>query len=266
MTDPASSGYADVNGVHMYWESRGDGGTPLVVVHGGFGQASAFGDLLDRWAASRRVIAIDLQGHGHTRDIDRPFSFEVFGDDIAATIDALGIGPADLFGYSLGGSASLRAAIQHPGRIRRLALVSIPCRRDGWFPEVREGMSQVGSAGFEQMKQSALYATWAAVAPDPDAFPVLMDKTGALLRRPYDWSEEIPKLTMPVQLIYGDADSIPVSHVAEFYALLGGGLRDSGWDGSLRSANRLTVLAGRTHYNVCESPAMAGIVGHFTLG
>lgn len=126
-------------------------------------------------------------------------------------------------------------------------------------------MSQVGSAGFDQMKQSDMYSAWAAVAPDPDAFPKLMDKTGALLRTPYDWSDAIPNLPMPVQLIYGDADSIPISHVAEFYALLGGGLRDAGWDGSLRSINRLTIMSGRTHYNVCQSPAMAGIVDHFTL-
>ena len=249
----------------MYWESRGDVGTPLVVVHGGFGLASAFGDLLDRLAVSRRVVALELQGHGHTRDIDRSFSWEAFGDDIAGAIEALGLAPADLLGYSLGGTASLRAAIQHPDHVRRLALVSIPCRRDGWFPGVREGMSQVGSAQFEQFKQSDLYRSWAAVAPDREEFPTLMDKTGALMRTPYDWSDEIPKLPMPVQLIYADADSVPVTHIAEFYALLGGGLRDAGWDGSLRSRNRLGIAPGRTHYNVCQSPALAGIVDHFTL-
>jgi pimeloyl-ACP methyl ester carboxylesterase len=265
MTEPTSTGYAHVNGLDMYWESRGDGGTPLVVVHGGFGMAGTFGDLLDRWAASRRVVALELQGHGHTRDIDRPFSWDAFGGDVAGVIDALALAPADLLGYSLGANASLRAAIQHPDRIRRLVLVSIPCKRDGWYPEVREGMTYVGRAGFDQMKQSDLYASWAAVAPDPDAFPTLMDKTGALLRTPYDWSDEIPKLPMPVQLIYGDSDSVPVTHIAEFYALLGGGLRDAGWDGSQISRNRLSILAGRTHYNVCQSPALAGIVDHFTL-
>jgi pimeloyl-ACP methyl ester carboxylesterase len=102
MSDPTITRYVHVNGLDMYWESRGDGGAPLVVVHGGFGLAGAFGDLLDRLATSRRVIAIELQGHGHTRDIDRPFSYEAFGDDIAGIIDALGLEPADLFGYSWG--------------------------------------------------------------------------------------------------------------------------------------------------------------------
>src|SRR5579863_2592694 len=97
-----SSGYVATGGVEIYWESRGEGGVPLVVVHGGFGLTSMYGDLLDRLASRRRVIAIELQGHGHTRDIDRPFSFEAFGDDIAGVIDGLGLGRADLLGYSLG--------------------------------------------------------------------------------------------------------------------------------------------------------------------
>jgi pimeloyl-ACP methyl ester carboxylesterase len=265
MTDPAETGSVHVNGVDMYWEGRGEGGTPIVVVHGGFGVASALGDLLDRLATSRRVIAIELQGHGHTRDIDRPFSFEAFGDDIAGLVDELRLGPVDLLGHSLGASACLRCAIQHPDRVRRLALVSIPCRRDGWFPGVLEGMAHISSAGFEQMKRSHLYAGWAAVAPDLDAFQALMDKTGALLRTSYDWSDEIPELPMPVQLIYGDADSIPVSHVAAFYSLLGGGLQDAGWDGALRSHNRLSIVAGRTHYDIFEAPELSGIVDDFTV-
>ena len=183
------------------------------------------------------MIAIELQGHGHTRDIDRPFSYEAFGDDIAALIEALELGEADLLGYSLGAGASLRCAIQHPDRVRRLALVSTPCSRDGWFPEVLAAMEQVRSGAFEMMRRSHLYEGWAAVAPDRDAFPTLMDRTGELLRRPYDWRGEVAKLTLPVLLVYADADSIPPAHAAEFYALLGGGLRDAGWDGSAGDAD-----------------------------
>lgn len=265
MADPVSTGYARVNGVEMYWESRGEGGTPLIAVHGGFGLASTFGGLLDRLAARRRVIAIELQGHGHTRDIDRVFSYEAFGDDIAALVDELQLGWVDLLGYSLGAAACLRAAIQHPDRVRRLVLVSIPCRRDGWFPEVLRGMSQVGSGQFHQMRRSDLYRAWAAVAPDPDSFPVLMDRTGALLRRPYDWTDEIPRLEMPVLLVYGDADGIPPWHAAEFFALLGGGLQDAGWDGARRPRHRLAIIPGRTHYTICAAPALAGIIDDFTL-
>jgi len=192
MSNPTTAGYAPVNGVEMYWESRGSGGTPLVVVHGGFGLTSMFGTLLDQLAGQRQVIAIELQGHGHTRDIDRPFSYEAFGADIAGVIDSLGLGQADLLGYSLGGGASLRCASQHPASVRRLALVSVAFRRDGWFPEVRAAFDQMSSAGFDQMRQSPMYQSWCEVAPDRDAFPALMDKTGDLLRQPYDWTEDGP--------------------------------------------------------------------------
>jgi pimeloyl-ACP methyl ester carboxylesterase len=258
-----TEGYAPVNGVQMYWRSIGEGGTPLVMVHGGFGTADTWGGLLEQLAERRRVIAVELQGHGRTADIDRPFRAESFGDDIGALVEHLQLGQADVFGYSLGAVASLQAAIRHPQLVRRLTLVSTVIRRDGWFPEVLEGMAQVGRAGFEMMRQSPMYAAYAAVAPDVDAFPMLMDRTGDLLRQPYDWTEQVRGLPMPVQLVYADADSIPTSHAAEFYALLGGGLRDANWDGSLRPVSRLAILPGRTHYDVAQAPQLAAIVGDF---
>ncbi len=261
--EPAAEGYAPVNGVRMYWRSRGSGGTPLVVVHGGFGLADMFGDLLDRLAEGRRVLAVDLQGHGHTADVDRPFGFEAFGDDLAALIEHLDLGRADLLGYSLGGGACIRAAVQHPDRVRRLAVVSAPMRRAGWFPEVLEGMAQIGRDGFETMRHSPMYAAYAAVAPDVDAFPALMDRTGDLLRRPYDWADEVRALRPPALLVYADADSIPAAHAAEFYALLGGGTQDAGWDGSRRPASRLAILPGRTHYDVLAAPGLAPVVTGF---
>jgi hypothetical protein len=170
-TGAAGNGYLPVNGADMYWESRGSGEPPLIVVHGGFGVTSMFGDMLDQLAEQRRVIAIELQGHGHTRDIDRPFTYEAFGDDIAGVITALGLGQVDLLGYSLGGGASLRCAIQHPALVRRLVLVSTPFRRDGWFLEVRAAFDQMSRAAFEQMRHSPMYQSWLEVAPDVDGFP-----------------------------------------------------------------------------------------------
>jgi len=263
MSRPAAIGYVPVNGLDMYWESRGDGGVPLVVVHGGFGLASMFGDLLDQLAEKRQVIAVELQARGHTRDTGRPFSFEAFGDDIAGVIEHLRLGQADLLGYSLGGGAGLRCVVQHPGRVRRLALVSTPCRRDGWFPEVLAGMAQVGRDAFGQMRQSPMYQAWSQVAPDRDAFPALMDKTGELLRQPYDWTDEVRRITTPTLLVYADADSIPPSHAAEFFALLGGGLKDAGWDGSLATSMGLAILPGLTHYNIFGAPQLAAAVAGF---
>src|SRR3954452_24546264 len=107
MQSTVTDGYAAVNGLDMYWRSVGEGGTPLVVVHGGFGLVDLFGDLLDKLAERRRVNGVEVQGHGHTRDIDRPFRYESFGDDLAALIEHLGLGQADLMGYSLGAGSSL---------------------------------------------------------------------------------------------------------------------------------------------------------------
>ena len=263
MSEPAATGHAPVNGVEMYWESRGSGGVPLIVAHGGFGLAAMFGGLLDALAERRRVIAIELQGHGHTRDVDRDLSYEALGDDIAALIEHLELGRADLFGFSLGAGASLRCAIQHHDRVRRLALLSFPCRRDGWFPEVLAGMGEVSAAGFSQMRRSPMYSAWAAVAPDRDAFPALMDKVGALLRRPYDFSEEVARLPMPVLLAYADCDSIAPAHAAEFFALLGGGLRDAGWEGPLPTPSSLAILPGQSHYDVHTSPLLAPVLERF---
>lgn len=153
--------------------------------------------------------------------------------------------------------------MQHPSIVRRLVLVSFPVRRNGWFPEVRAGMDQVGSGQFPQLGQSPLYAAYAAVAPDPASFPTLMDKTVALVRRDYDWSDDVAAIGARTFLVHGDADSIPPAHVAEFFALLGGGLRDAGWDGSGKGEHRLAVLPGRTHYDVVQSPHLAELVDEF---
>jgi pimeloyl-ACP methyl ester carboxylesterase len=257
------SGYAPASGVDVYWESRGSGETPLVVVHGGYGLTTMFGDVLDLLAEHRRVIAIELQGHGHTRDIARPFTWEDFGDQVAGVVEHAGSGQADLLGWSLGGGAVLRCAIQHPDLVRKLVVVAAPYRRDGWFPEVRAGFDGMSSALFGQFRQSPMYDEWAKVAPDPDSFPALMDKSGDLLRLPYDWGEEVRRLPMPVLLAYADADGVPPSHAAEFFALLGGGQRDATWDGSLRPESRLAILPGHTHYDIGTSPLLASVTSDF---
>ena len=263
MGESTASGYAPVNGVEMYWESFGAEGPPLVAVHGGYGLISTMTPLIEILAMEHRVIGIEIQGHGHTADIDRPFSYAAFGDDIAALIEHLDLGQVDLLGYSLGACSCLRAAIQHPGLVRKLAVVSVPCRRDGWFPEVHAAFDQMGSAGFEYLKHSPMYEAYVKVAPDPDAFPALMDKMGKLQRRDYDWSDEIGKISAQTMLVFADADSIPTAHMAEFFGLLDGGLRDAQWDGSARPGAQLAVLPGLTHYDISQSPQLANVLRDF---
>jgi pimeloyl-ACP methyl ester carboxylesterase len=259
--------YADVNGISLYFEehgaSDGDGTAPLILLHGGFGTGDMFGPHLPELGKNRRVITADLQAHGRTADIDRPMRFGAMADDIAGLIRHLGLAKADVLGYSLGGGAALRLAIQHPDLVRRLVIVSSPYKRDAWFPEVRAGFDTMGSHLAEPFKQSPLYEVYSKVAPRLEDWPVLLDKIGDLLRQDYDWSAEVGALTMPVLLAFGDADSIETAEIAEFYRLLGGGLRDATWDGSTRPAGRLAILAGRIHTDMWDTPELAATVTAF---
>src|ERR1700716_2442990 len=131
-TTAVKTGYAPVNGLNLYYEIHGIG-EPLILLHGGLGATEMFGEILPLLSYTRRVLAVDLQAHGHTADIDRPLSYEAMADDIAALIKHLGIEKADVMGYSLGGGVALRTAVQHPDRVRKLVLVSIAVKRDGWY-------------------------------------------------------------------------------------------------------------------------------------
>ncbi|TDC84474.1 alpha/beta hydrolase [Micromonospora sp. KC606] len=252
-------GYADVNGLRLWYEVHGTG-RPLVLLHGGYGAAEMFAPVLPAFTARRRVIAVDLQGHGRTGDIDRPLRYESMADDVAALICHLNLAEADVLGYSLGGGVALRTAVQHPGLIHRLVLVSTPCRRRGWYPEVLAAMAAQDERVGEQMRGTPAHERYARVAPRPEDWPRLWAKTGDLLRREYDWSAEVAALTVPTLLVYADADSMPVTHMAEFFGLLGGGHRDAGGDGTDRPASRLAVLPGLTHYDVVASPALPAAV------
>ena len=251
--------YADVNGISLYYEEHASG-RPLILLHGGYGTGEMFAPILPLLAGGRRVITVDLRGHGRTADVDRPLRFQTMGDDIAALIGHLGLAQADVMGYSLGAATALRTAIQHPDVVRRLVIVSHPVRHDGWFPQSLAGFDQMGPAFAEAMKQSPIYEVYARVAPRVEDWPVLVGKKGTMLRQDYDWTAEVAKITAPVMLVYGDADSVWPAHIAEFYALLGGGLRDANWDGSARSVARLAILPGHTHYDIAFSPDLAAAV------
>jgi pimeloyl-ACP methyl ester carboxylesterase len=251
--------YADVNGVRLWYEIHGSG-RPLVLLHGGYGAVEMFAGILPALAEHRQVIAVDLQGHGRTADVDRPLRYESMADDIAALIRQLGLPGAEVMGYSLGGGVALRTAIQHPELVSRLVLVSTPCKRHGWYPEVLAAMAQQDEHVGEEMRGTPPHELYVRVAPRVEDWPQLWAKTGELLRRDYDWSPEVAALTMPTMLVFADADSVPVTHMAEFFGLLGGGHRDAGWDGSDRPSARLAVLPGLTHYDIVGAPALPAAV------
>jgi pimeloyl-ACP methyl ester carboxylesterase len=254
--------YARVNGLKLYYEARGTG-RPLILLHGSFGSTGMFAEILPKLAEGRRVIAADLQAHGRTADIDRPLGVEGLADDVAALIRHLGLGRADVMGYSMGGGVALQTAVRHPGVVRKLVVVSFPFRRDGWYPEVLAGLNGVGREAAEPMRQSPMYEAYAAVAPRPEDWPVLWEKAGEAVRQDYDWTEEVASIRSPTMVVAGDADGFPPAHAAEFFGLLGGGQRDPGWDGSGTPASRLAVLPGTTHYDSFASPLLAPAVTPF---
>ena len=253
------TGYAPVNSLRMYYEVHGSG-QPLIVVHGGLGMTGMFVPLLPELAPTWQVIVFDLQGHGHTADIDRPFSFEQFGDDIATLVKHLGFGRVDVMGYSLGGGGALQTAIRHPDLVCKLVVISTPFKRNGWVPEVLVGM---GSMNAEMAIGSPMHAAYASAAPRSEDWPKLVDKTRQLLGKDYDWSKGVAAIKAPTLIAVGDADSISLAYAAEMFALRGGSLRNAGWEGLDMSTSQLAILLGSTHYNIYVSPVLASIVKSF---
>ncbi|MFN8531331.1 MAG: alpha/beta hydrolase [Anaerolineae bacterium] len=260
MTNETTIGhYAQVNGIQLYYQVHGSG-QPLILLHGGIGAIEMFGPVLPMLAAGRQVIAVDLQAHGRTADISRPLSLEAMADDIGALIQHLGLGKADVMGYSMGGGAAVQTAIRYPDRVRKLIAVSFPYKRSGWYPEITAGMEGMGPAAAEPMKQTPMYALYSQIAPRVEDWPVLLTKMGDMLRKDYDWSNEVSQIQVPTLLVVGDADSVRTSHAVEFFERLGGGQRDGGWDNSGRSKAQLAILPGITHYTIFSSMALAQTV------
>lgn len=252
-----TSDYACVNDLNMYYELHGTG-RPLILLHGGVGASEMFGPILPKLAENRQVVAVHLQAHGRTADIDRPLSFELMADDIAALVKHLGSENADIMGYSLGAGVALQTAIRHPDLVRRLVVISAPVKRDGWYPEVLEGMAQMGPGTAKAMKQSPLNQLY----PETD-WETLFTKLGYLLGQDYDWSKDVVAIKSPGMIIFADADAVRMAHMMEFFALFGGGQQDAGMDGSRRPMVQLAILPGVTHYTILSSPSLAAFVTKF---
>jgi pimeloyl-ACP methyl ester carboxylesterase len=166
----------------------------------------------------------------------------------------------------MGGGVALQFAAQYPQRVRRLVLVSTPFAQDGFYPEMLPMQAALGAAMAEQMKNTPMYKSYLAIAPHPEEFPKLLDQMGAYMRKPYDFSTDVKKLTMPVLLIYGDGDMFRPEHEVKFYQLLGGGLRDAGWQRQHMSQNRLAILPNLTHYEIGIAPQMVATALPFLNG
>ena len=188
--------YAEVNGINLYYATHG-AGRPLILLHGGLGSGETFGPILPLLTDRHQVVAVDLQGHGRTADIDRPMDIRLMADDIAALIDYLGLDRPDLVGYSLGGGVALHTAAKYPTRANRLVAASANIRPDAIYPEMRAQQGQVSAAAVEFMKDTPMYQLYQRVAPRPEDFPRLLNKIGESMAKDFDFTEEVRSLKVP---------------------------------------------------------------------
>ena len=250
MINNSTGKYAAINGINLYYEIHG-AGKPLIMLHGGFGTFDMFAALSPALALNHQVIGVDLYGHGRTALTDRPFSIDQMAGDIVGLIHHLGLERADLLGYSLGGMVALQTAILHPECVNKLVVISSPFKRAAWYPEVRTGMASIAA---EPFIGTPMHDAYMKVAPKPEDFPRFVARMREAMSQDYDWTEPVSALKIPTLIIAGDADSFPPAQAAEFFSLLGGGMRDAGWNGENLIPSQLAILPGTTHYNIVFRP------------
>lgn len=260
-TQQPTTGYAPVNGLKMYYEIHGSGsGEPLVLLHG------AFMTITNNWTEwigdlekTRKVIAVEMQGHGRTADIEREISSENLADDIAAMLDHLQIKQADLLGYSMGGGVAMQVAIRHPEKVRKVVIISAAFRSDGWVKEGRDAIAQITADAF---KGSPLETEYKRLSPTPNEFPDFVKRLVAQGSKPFDLgADKLEATKAPFLFIFGDADGTRLDHIAEMFRLKGDEIHG---DLRPRSDSRLAILPNTTHVTLMErSKAIIPMVSDF---
>ena len=254
-----TTGYAPVNGLSMYYEVHG-GGEPVVLLHGAFMTITNNWDgWISELSRTRKVIAVEMQGHGRTADIPRDFTDENLADDVAALLKHLKIARADLIGYSMGGAVAMQVAIRHPDNVRRAVIISSTFRSDGMIPEALESIPKLTA---EDFKGSPLETEYRKLSPTPDDFPKFVQRMVATASKAYDFGADKLKATRaPMFFIHGDADGVRLAHVAEMFRLKGG---ETHGDMMPRSASRLAILPNTTHVTLMQRmPIIVPMVNDF---
>jgi pimeloyl-ACP methyl ester carboxylesterase len=242
-----TTGYAPVNGLRMYYEVHGSG-EPVVLLHG------AFMTITNNWTGwigelskTRKVIAIEMQGHGRTADTARDITDENLADDVAALLEQLKIPRADLIGYSMGGAVAMQCAIRHPDKVRKVVVISSYFRRDG---VVKEALDAIPKLTADDFKGSPIEAEYKKLSPTPDEFPNFVKRLLATASKGHDISaDQLKATTAPMFFIHGDADGVRLEHISEMYRLKGGEIHG---DMRPRSASRLAILPNTTHVTLMD--------------
>lgn len=219
---PSNSGYAPVNGTKVYYEVYGEG-RPIVLLHGAFMTIDMnWAQLIPELSKSRKVIAIELQGHGHTPFSERKLSHATLASDVEKVMDYLKVDSADVAGFSFGGSVAYQFAIQSPKRIRKLVIISSTYKSSGWIPAINNAFKQMNPGIFDNSPMKAAYE---AVAPDKTKWTKFLEQMFAMAREPFDFGDaNIAKMAAPVLIISGDNDGLDKTELAKTYQLLGGGV------------------------------------------
>jgi pimeloyl-ACP methyl ester carboxylesterase len=240
-----TSGYANVNGIKMYYEVYGQGmyGTlPLIVLHGAYMNIPSMGAIIPELAKTHKVYALEFQGHGRTSDIDRPITYPNLADDVSAFMDAVELDTADVFGYSMGAGAGLQLAIRHPEKVNKLIAASVAYDDEGRQPEFKALIPQMT---VEMFVNTPFAEDYRRLAPNPEGFPELVKKLIQSEKEPMAWEKDVRAMKTPVLIIFGDADGYTLEHAVRMFRLLGGGVM--GDTGKPLPASRLAVLPATSH-------------------
>jgi pimeloyl-ACP methyl ester carboxylesterase len=243
---PTESGYADINGLKMYYEVHGTG-KPIVLVHGSYMNIPLnWAHIIPLLAKDRKVIVAEMQGHGRTKDIAREFSYEGMADDVSRLLKHLKIDSADILGYSMGGGVAFQFAVRHPEQLRRLVVLSGTYTHDGWWPDVE---AMYGTFTADMFKGTPIQKQYDSLGNDPARFEEYVKKVISIDLKPYNWSKDVKNIKAPIFMAIGDADGIRYEHALELFRAKGGGKM-----GDLHGLPkaRLAIIPGTTHIGMMQ--------------
>lgn len=253
---PKSSGYANVNGQKVYYEVYGEG-KPIVLLHGAYMNiALNWGQIIPELSKTRQVIALEVQGHGHTPWSNRPLSYDALASDVDKTLQFLKIDSADVVGYSFGGTIAYNLAIKHPKRVKKLVIISSTYKYEGWQPEVRNVLQTMQPEFLADFK-----GEYVKFAPDSTQWIPFLKGMIDFDKKDFNLGDNnIKNIKSPTLLILGDNDGIDKSIAIQTYKMLGGTVFA---DMAGVPPSQLAIIPGQGHVTVMMSEMILKLVSSF---